>query len=193
MAFKTRKGYLTHYNIFYLPLSISKNKKLIDQIIRVNHAGEYGAKRIYEGQMAFTKDQEARKEIQEMYESELEHLDYFSNAIKERQVRPTALFPVWHVAGYALGAITSMMGNKAAMACTYAIEDVIEDHYQEQLDQLDDDEGLLKEKIAKFQAEEVSHKDIAKTYGIEEGGKYLAINKFVKLSSKLAIYLSKRI
>ena len=109
---------------------------IISKIIRVNHAGEYGAKRIYEGQIAFTKDPIAKAKIQEMLDGEKEHLNFFENEISQKNIRPTLFFPIWHIAGYGLGAITAIMGEKSAMACTHAVEEVIAEHYQKQINQL---------------------------------------------------------
>ena len=168
------------------------NKELKERIIRVDHAGEYGAKRIYQGQIAFTKNEKTRALLQEMLEHEKEHLDYFENEIKKQQLRPTIFQPMWHVAGYALGAITAIMGEKAAMACTYAVEDVIEDHYQQQIDKLKNEDSELKEKIIKFQAEEVHHKEIAIEYNAQEAPFFSALDKTIRTGSKMAIWLSER-
>lgn len=172
---------------------MSKKTQSLAEIIRVNHAGEYGAKRIYEGQIAFSKHPQTTKVIKEMYESELEHLDYFSKEMRNRKVRPTILFPLWHVAGYALGAVTSMIGDKAAMACTSAIEEVIEDHYEQQIDDLSEEEGSLKNKITQFRSEEIEHKNTAEGYEIDQTPLYNTIKKLVTFSSKTAIWLSKKI
>ena len=169
-----------------------KKKDTIAQIIRVDHAGEFGARQIYQGQMDFTKNPKTVQKLKEMYDSELEHLSYFEEQIKTRNIRPTILHPLWKVTGYALGAITAKLGEKAAMACTYAIEDVIEEHYQEQIDSLGDDKLELKENIKKFQSEEVHHKEIAIEYDAKDTPFYNAIDKIVRISSKTAIWLSKK-
>ncbi len=168
-------------------------KQLLQQIIRVNQAGEYGAKRIYAGQMAVLKDSPVYKTIKHMAEQEEEHLQYFSGEISKRHVRPTALMPVWHVAGFALGAVTAMIGEKAAMACTVAVEEVIDEHYQEQLAMLDDNESILKEKIEKFRNDELEHRDIGIKNNAKDAIAYPVLHGAVRGATKLAIFLSKRI
>lgn len=177
---------------FFIIVSKLPKNQLLDKIIRVNHAGEYGAKRIYQGQIAFSKNPKMLALLEEMYQNELEHLQFFSEEMKSRKIRPTMLFPLWHMTGYALGAITGMLGEKAAMACTYAVEDVIEDHYEKQLKDLDDDEEHLKDNITKFQSEEVHHKKIAEQYNIDQDLLCNAVNKIVKISSRTAIWLSEK-
>ena len=121
------------------------DKSILDQIIRVDHAGEYGATRIYDGQIAvFGKDSKIGKTIQHMADQEQEHIDKFNELLVEKRVRPTALLPLWNIAGFALGAGTALMGEKSAMACTVAVEKVIGEHYREQQDLLEDDEKELK-------------------------------------------------
>jgi len=165
-------------------------RKLLEKIVRVDHAGEYGAKRIYQGQIDFTRNPKTKAKIKEMLEHELEHLEYFENQIKTNKIRPTVFYPIWHVAGYTLGAVTAIMGEKAAMACTLAVEDVIEGHYQKQLDALDDSE--LKRSIKKFQAEEVHHKEIAIEHDAESAPFYNILDKIIRRGSKTAIWLSER-
>src|SRR5271156_2264999 len=135
--------------------------KLAERVLRVDHAGEYGAKRIYEGQLAVLGDGPATQAIREMAAAEAEHLAWFDKELVARRVRPTALHPFWHVAGYALGAATALMGPKAAMACTVAVEEAIDEHYQAQEDALGDIEPALKEAIERFHADELAHRDIA--------------------------------
>lgn len=175
-----------------LPGGMQKDKYL-QQLIRVNHAGEYGAKRIYAGQMAVLKNDSSFDEIKHMAEQEEQHLAYFNDQIIKRNVRPTALFPLWHVAGYALGAATALMGCKAAMACTVAVEEVIDEHYRQQLDQLDNSEKELKEKIEKFRLEELEHRDTGLSHDAKNATAYPLLSFAVQKASKLAIYLSKRI
>ena len=137
------------------------DKSILDQIIRVDHAGEYGATRIYNGQIAvFGKDSKIGKTIQHMADQEQEHIDKFNELLVEKRVRPTALLPLWNIAGFALGAGTALMGEKSAMACTVAVEKVIGEHYREQQDLLEDDEKELKKTIAKFEKDELEHHDI---------------------------------
>lgn len=168
-------------------------EELLERIIRVDHAGEYGAVRIYEGQYAVLKNSDEADTIQHMKEQEVVHRDRFEEIIAARRVRPTVLSPLWHVAGYALGAGTALLGKEAAMACTEAVEEVIDEHYQHQLDQLGDDEKELKETIEKFRAEEIEHRDIARDKGAAEAPGYEVLTGAVKAGSKLAIWLSSRI
>jgi ubiquinone biosynthesis monooxygenase Coq7 len=168
----------------------------IHSMIRVNHAGEYGARRIYEGQIAVLgHDPKLNKLLQHMKEQELVHLDYFEKEIVRRGVRPTALHPLWHVAGYALGALTAKIGPEAAMACTVAVEDVISRHYQEQLDALErqPDEKPLRNAITKFKAEEEEHLDTGLENDAEDAPAYPLLSAFIKGGARLAIAVAKRI
>ena len=165
----------------------------IERIIRVDHAGEYGAKRIYAGQLAILGRSEHGPIIEHMAEQEEKHLKYFEEAIGDRGVRPTALLPLWHAAGFALGAATALMGPKAAMACTVAVEEAIDEHYQAQLNALGDDEAPLKEAIAEFRAEELEHRDIGLEHDAEQAPGYDILSQAIKRGSKLAIWLSERI
>lgn len=168
-------------------------REQIERIVRVDHAGEYGAVRIYEGQLAvLNKGPEADK-IRHMKEQEEVHRKKFEELIVERRVRPTLLTPFWHVAGYALGAGTALLGPEAAMACTEAVEEVIDDHYKKQLTELDDTESELKEVIEKFRLEEVEHRDIAREEGAHNAPGYELLTSGVKAASKLAIWLSSRV
>ncbi|MDG1286108.1 MAG: demethoxyubiquinone hydroxylase family protein [Rickettsiales bacterium] len=175
-----------------LPGSLSEEAEL-ESMIRVNHAGEYGAKRIYEGQLAFIKDTDAKAKIQEMAEQEEAHLEYFDSQIKARKVRPTALQPLWHLGGYALGAATAMMGKNAAMACTVAVESVIDEHYAEQEAMLGKDEKKLKDKITQFRAEEQEHHATGLAEGAENAVAYPVLSAGIRGITKLAIELSKRV
>ena len=139
--------------------SKTTHREVLEEIIRVDHAGEYGATKIYDGQIAiFGKNSKLGKTIQHMADQEQEHIDKFNELILEHRVRPTALLPLWNVAGYALGASTALMGEKAAMACTVAVEKVIGEHYKEQLDLLGDDHKDLKKTISKFRDDELEHR-----------------------------------
>ena len=120
----------------------------IDEIIRVNHAGEFGAQQIYHGQMEFLRDEESVATISEMKKQEEKHFEYFKTEMTKRRVRPTILHPLWRVAGYTLGAATALMGKKAAMACTVAVEEVIEEHYQEQIEALEQEVSELELMVA---------------------------------------------
>lgn len=162
-------------------------------MIRVNHAGEYGATRIYAGQLAVLKHTKSGPMLQEMADQEAEHLEKFNQLIVERQVRPTFLQPLWHVGGYALGAVTALLGEKAAHACTIAVEEVIEEHYQEQLDQLQGSDDPLKEVIERFRQDEIAHKEYARQAGGEEAPGYPLLSSVIKTVSKTAIWLSTRV
>lgn len=163
------------------------------EAIRVNHAGEYGAQRIYAGQLAVLGKSDVAPVIREMQEQEIEHLETFSDYIRKEHVRPSALLPLWHVAGYALGAGTALMGEKAAMACTVAVETVIADHYQEQLDSLDASEGELKKTIAKFQADEQEHHDIGIEHHAEETPFYALLSGVIKAGCRASVAIAKQV
>ncbi len=169
------------------------NAEKIESMIRVNHAGEFGAKRIYEGQLAVLKDKKTLETVKHMKEQELRHLEYFENELTKRRIRPTILHPVWNVAGFLLGAGTAMMGEKAAYACTVAVEEVIEEHYQDQLEQLGEEEGGLKHAIAQFKAEETEHKQTGLDNEAEQTPGYEVLTSMIKAGSRAAIWLSKRI
>ena len=172
----------------------STDKKILDEIIRVDHAGEYGATRIYDGQIAiFGKDSEIGKTIKHMADQEQEHIDKFNELILEHRVRPTALLPLWNVAGFVLGASTALMGEKAAMACTVAVEKVIGEHYQEQLGLLRDDHKDLKKTISKFRDDELEHHDIGIEHDAENAPGYKIMSKVIELGCKTAIAISKKI
>ena len=145
------------------------NKKKLEEFIRVDHAGERGAIKIYEGQLlalkTFKKDPELLKLVEEMREHEQEHSDFFENEIRERNIKPTKFLPLWDLLGVGLGFGSTILGKKAAMLCTASVEEVIDKHYQSQIDQLQDDEKKLREKIIKFRADELEHKDIAYEHG----------------------------
>ena len=168
-------------------------EKLLERIVRVDHAGEYGAVRIYEGQLAVLGNSEKGDVIRHMAEQEREHLDRFSELIGERRVRPTALMPVWHAAGFALGAATALMGERAAMACTAAVEEAIDEHYAQQAAALGDDEAELRATIEKFREDELEHRDTAIAHEAELTPGYEALSAAIKRGSKLAIWLSERV
>ena len=170
------------------------DKSILDQIIRVDHAGEYGATRIYDGQIAiFGKNSKIGKTIQHMADQEQEHIEKFNELIIEKRVRPTALLPVWNVAGFALGAGTALMGEKAAMACTVAVEKVIGEHYREQQELLKDDEKELRKTIAKFEKDELEHHDIGLEHDAENAPGYKIMTKVIEIGCKTAIAISKKI
>ena len=172
--------------------------ELINRFIRVDHAGEYGAKRIYEGQLAILGDSDDGDVLREMAVAEERHLATFDKLIVERRVRPSALMPLWHAAGFVLGAGTALLGRKAAMACSAAIEEVIEEHYGNQSTQLDqlsskDAEPALKKIIDDFRAEEIEHRDIALANEAEQAPGYPVLSSAIKTGSRLAIWLSERV
>lgn len=168
-------------------------KALLERILRVDHAGEYGAKRIYEGQLAVLKRAPSTPTIRHMLEQELEHLDAFARLLPKRRVRPTLLSPLWHVGGFALGAATALIGEKAAMACTEAVEEVIDGHYAKQVEALGESEPELRATIEKFRAEEIQHRDTARTEGAAEAPAYPLLSRGIKAITRGAIWLSERV
>ena len=166
----------------------------IAAIIRVDHAGEYGAVRIYQGQLAVFGNAKSKTAaaVRQMAEQEQAHLKAFDALINERRVRPTALEPVWRVAGFALGAATAMMGEKAAMACTAAVEDVIDRHYAGQIERLDGDPAL-KKTVEAFRADEIAHRDQALAHGAAEAPGYRLLSEAIKAGCRVAIALSEKI
>ncbi|MDA0902511.1 MAG: demethoxyubiquinone hydroxylase family protein [Proteobacteria bacterium] len=189
--------------------SLTQQQEL-EQAIRVDHAGEYGAQRIYSGQIAVFKsrkllpsflqnllnespedNQKTIELLEHMKEQEDVHFDYFNKKIVDEKVRPTAMQPIWNVAGFALGAVTALMGKKAAMTCTVAVEEVIDEHYQEQLSKLEDKE--LKENIEKFRQEELEHRDIGLENDAEESKIFHPLSFIIKKASKAAIFISSKI
>ena len=176
---------------------IKTNKKKIEEFIRVDHAGERGAIKIYEGQLlalnTFIKNEELKKTIEEMKEHEKEHFEYFENEIKKRNIKPTKLLPIWDLLGVGLGFGTTILGKKAAMLCTASVEEVIQEHYADQIKQLEVDEKKLKDKITKFREDELDHKNIAYEEGATKEGPYSILDKVIKTSSKIAIRISEKI
>ncbi len=166
---------------------------LIARMIRVNHAGEFGAKRIYQGQLSVLGDAKSAPVIQQMADQEQQHLDTFEQLIIKRRVRPTLLSPLWHVAGFALGAATAALGERAAMACTVAVEEVIDEHYAAQQAALGDDEQDLRETIGRIRADEVAHHDIALAHEAELAPGYEVMCTLIKRGSRIAIWLSSRL
>ncbi len=173
------------------------DKKKIEEFIRVDHAGERGAIKIYEGQLlalnTFVKNDKLRKIIQEMKDHEKEHCDYFENEIKKRNIKPTKFLPLWDLLGVGLGFGSTILGKKAAMLCTASVEEVIQEHYANQIMQLEADEKKLKDKITKFREDEIDHKDIAYEEGATKKGIYFILDKVIKKGSKLAINISEKI
>ena len=173
------------------------NKTKVEEFIRVDHAGERGAIKIYEGQLlalnTFIKNDELKKTIEEMKEHEKEHCDFFENEIKKRNIKPTKFLPLWDLLGVGLGFGSTLMGKKAAMLCTASVEEVIDKHYQNQINELMPDERILKEKIKKFRQDELHHKNIAYENGASKEGLYSILDKIIKTGSKIAINISEKI
>ncbi len=176
------------------PYFVDKNKKT-QEIIMVNHAGEYGAQKIYEGQLKHIKDSESKTVIQHMLEQELEHLNYFEEQIAKGNARPTALLPMWKIFGYGLGAISAKLGTKTAMLVTENVEEVIVDHYQEQIDffEKNDKKNPLLDKIKKFKQDEAEHIHIAIDNASKEAPLNKMLSNIVRCACHVAIFLSKRI
>ena len=168
-------------------------REVVERTIRVDHAGEYGAKRIYEGQLAVLGRSKYGPLIEHMKAQEQVHLDTFSRLIGERRVRPTALLPFWHVAGFALGAATALLGHRGAMACTVAVEEAIDEHYRAQEDILGDDEAELRADIARFRAEELEHRDTGLEHEAEQAPAYRLLSAAIKTGCKIAIKISERV
>ena len=168
-------------------------QELVERMIRVDHAGEYGAKRIYDGQLAVLGRAKSAPEIRRMAEQEQRHLAAFDKLIAERRVRPTLLSPLWHAAGFALGAASALMGERAAMACTVAVEEVIDEHYRRQSETLGDAEPALKAAIDEFRRDEQAHREVGLAHGAEQAPLYPALTAAIKAGSRLAIWLSTRI
>ncbi len=167
--------------------------EIVRRMIRVDHAGEYGAARIYAGQLAVLGRSHAAPAIRRMAAQEERHLAAFDKLVVERRVRPTALSPLWHVAGWALGAATAVLGERAAMACTAAVETVIDEHYAGQIAQLGTSEPALAASLQEFRQNEIEHRDTALSHGAEEAPAYALLSAAIKAGSRLAIWLSTRI
>ena len=173
------------------------NKKFLEELIRVDHAGERGAIKIYEGQLlalkTFKQDEDLKKQIEEMREHEKEHYEFFDREIRKRNIAPTKLLPLWDLLGVGLGFGTAMLGKKATMLCTASVEEVIDNHYKEQTYKLKEDEKELKKKIVKFRNDELNHKNIAYESGATKDGLYGLLDKVIKTSSRIAIKISEKI
>lgn len=168
-------------------------RRLVERVIRVDHAGEYGAQRIYAGQLAVLGRSRHAPVLRHMKAQEEAHLATFSKLVAARRVRPTALLPVWHLAGFALGAGTALLGARAAMACTVAVEEAIDEHYQAQEAALGADEAPLKAEIARFRAEELEHRDIGLANEAEQAPAYRLLSAAIKAGCKVAIRISERV
>ena len=173
------------------------NKSIVEEFIRVDHAGERGAIKIYEGQLlalnTLIKDDNLKKKIEEMKVHEKEHCEYFENEIQKRNIKPTKFLPLWDLLGVGLGFGSTILGKKAAMLCTASVEEVIDEHYANQIKQIKKDEKKLKEKIIKFRKDELHHKDIAYEEGATKKGVYSILDKIIKTGSRIAIDISEKI
>ena len=173
------------------------DKNKVKEFIRVDHAGERGAIKIYEGQLlalnTFIKDDDLKRKIEEMKVHEKEHCDYFESEIKKRNIKPTKFLPLWDLLGVGLGFGSTILGKKAAMLCTASVEEVIDEHYSSQIKQLEDDEKKLREKIIKFREDELHHKNIAYEEGATKKGIYSILDKIIKTGSKIAINISEKV
>jgi ubiquinone biosynthesis monooxygenase Coq7 len=165
----------------------------VARMLRVDHAGEYGAARIYAGQLAVLRRSDKAPVLREMQAQEKEHLDRLAELIVRRRVRPTAMLPLWHLAGFALGAATAALGERAAMACTVAVEDAIEVHYAEQIAALDDTEHELRDTLEKFRGDELAHRDTGLQHGAEQAPGYRLLSAAIRRGCRMAIRISERI
>ena len=176
---------------------MKNSKSKIEEFIRVDHAGERGAVKIYEGQLlalnTLVKNESLKKTIEEMKIHEKEHCDFFENEIKKRNITPTKFLPLWDLLGLGLGFGSTLLGKKAAMLCTASVEEVIDKHYLDQINQLGPNEKSLKNKIIKFREDELHHKDIAYEEGATKKGFYSILDKIIKTGSKVAINISEKI
>ena len=172
-------------------------KDKIEEFIRVDHAGERGAVKIYEGQLlalnTLIKDEKLKRIIEDMKVHEKEHCEFFEKEIRKRNIKPTKFLPLWDLLGVTLGFSSTLLGKKAAMLCTASVEEVIDEHYQSQINQLGSDEKNLKKKIIKFREDELHHKDIAYEKGATKKGLYSLMDKIIKTGSKIAINISEKI
>ena len=173
------------------------NKKKLEEFIRVDHAGERGAIKIYEGQLlalnTIVKNDDLKQIIGEMKKHEEEHSNFFEDEIEKRNIKPTKFLPLWDLLGLGLGFGSTILGKKAAMLCTASVEEVIDEHYKSQIDQIEVDEKDLREKMIKFRQDELDHKDIAYEKGATKKGLYSIMDKVIKTGSKVAIKISEKI
>ena len=176
---------------------MKKSNNKVEEFIRVDHAGERGAVKIYEGQLlalnTFVDDENLKKTIEEMKIHEKEHCQFFESEIKKRNIKPTKFLPLWDLLGVGLGFGSTLLGKKAAMLCTASVEEVIDKHYLNQINQLGPEEKELKKKITKFREDELHHKDIAYEKGASKKGVYSIMDKIIKTGSKIAINISEKI
>ena len=176
---------------------MKKTSNQVEEFIRVDHAGERGAIKIYEGQLlalnTVCKDEKLKETIKTMKLHEKEHLDFFEEEIKKRNINPTKFLPLWDLMGIGLGFGSTLLGKKAAMLCTASVEEVIDKHYLDQINQLGPEEKELKKKITKFRQDELDHKDIAYEEGASKKGFYSIMDKIIKTGSKIAIRISEKV
>ena len=176
---------------------MKRTNSRVEEFIRVDHAGERGAVKIYEGQLlalnTFVKNDDLKKTIEEMKVHETEHCQFFENEIKKRNIKPTKFLPLWDLLGVGLGFSSTLLGKKAAMLCTASVEEVIDKHYLDQINALGPDEKELKKKITKFRQDELDHKDIAYEEGASKKGLYSIMDKLIKTGSRLAIRISEKV
>jgi len=176
---------------------MKKTSNRVEEFIRVDHAGERGAVKIYEGQLlalnTIVKNDNLKKTIEDMKEHEIEHCQFFEKEIKKRNIKPTKFLPLWDLLGVGLGFGSTILGKKAAMLCTASVEEVIDEHYQDQINKLGPEEKNLKTKIIKFREDELHHKDIAYEEGATKKGIYSIMDKIIKTGSKLAIRISEKV
>ena len=176
---------------------MKKTNKRVQEFIRVDHAGERGAVKIYEGQLlalnTLVRDESLKKTIEDMKIHEVEHCQFFEKEIKKRNIKPTKFLPLWDLLGVGLGFGSTLLGKKAAMLCTASVEEVIDKHYLDQINQLGPEEKELKKKITKFREDELHHKDIAYEKGASKKGLYYFMDKVIKTGSKIAINISEKI
>ena len=176
---------------------MKRTNNKVEEFIRVDHAGERGAVKIYEGQLlalnTVVKDDNLKKTIEDMKEHEIEHCQFFEAEIKKRNIKPTKFLPLWDLLGVGLGFGSTLLGKKAAMLCTASVEEVIDKHYLNQINQLGPEEKELKKKITKFRQDELDHKDIAYEEGASKKGFYSIMDKIIKTGSKIAIRISEKV
>ena len=176
---------------------MKKTSSRVEEFIRVDHAGERGAVKIYEGQLlalnTLVKNEDLKKTVEEMKVHEIEHCQFFEKEIKKRNIKPTKFLPLWDLLGVGLGFGSTLLGKKAAMLCTASVEEVIDKHYLGQINQLGPEEKELKKKITKFRDDELHHKDIAYEEGATKKGIYSIMDKIIKTGSKIAINISEKV
>ena len=176
---------------------MKKTSNKVEEFIRVDHAGERGAVKIYQGQLlalnTIIKDESLKKTIEEMQVHEKEHCEFFEKEIKKRKIKPTKFLPLWDLLGVGLGFGSTILGREAAMLCTASVEEVIDEHYKNQIEQLGSDESELRNKIIKFREDEIHHKDIAYQKGATKKGLFSVLDLVIKTGSKVAIKISEKI